>query len=558
MIKLPDPGSLTVNRLRRLVSAGESERLEFKGRRAKLDDIATAAVCLANGSGGIILYGVADDGTFDGTSISNPDSVPRHIYHKTSPSQVVRHQVVEVDEARVIAVWVRHSPRLVSTTGGGYVERLGTECVPMTPDRLIVRQIDTGTLDISSALTPVSPAEIDGTELDRYRELLPDATGTELRRLSDGDLLRTIGAVAVDEELERLTVAGVLMFCAEAVIRAVVPQHRALYLRTPLGTTDYDRRVASSAPVLALMEEMTREVQSAGRTRTLRLGMRDLELADYPERVLREAIVNAVAHRHYTLPGDIVIRQTASYLDIENPGGFPEGITVETVIQHAPVHRNRLLCDMLDRIRYMERSGLGVDRIFEDQLRYGKPPPTFEADRTRVRLRLDASEFDEPFARFVLAEEDAGREWRVEDLLIINQLRRMGPSDRSTLAAVIQRPESDAQEIIATMLDSLLSRFGSGPGTRYALNARVQRLLGAEAAFTRERGLAKEYQRGIVLQHAREFHRIDNRTVRDLLQVSVGTASNLLRILEARGDLIQRGAKRWAHYEPTDSDNRST
>lgn len=558
MTKLPEPGTLTPKRIRRLVAGGESESLEFKGRRASLDDIALAAVCLANGRGGLILYGVADDGSLNGVKLANPDSVPRHVYHKTSPSQVVRHQVIEIDALVVVAVWVRHSPRLVSTTGGAYVERLGTECVPMTPDRLIVRQIDTGTLDISSALTPVPPTAVDGAELDRYRQLLPDESGTELRRLSDSDLLRTIGAAALDEDIERLTVAGVLMFCPEDVIKAIVPQHRALYLRTPQGTTEYDRRVASGAPILRLMEEMTREVQAASRIRTLRLGMRDLELPDYPERVLREAIVNAVAHRHYTLPGDIVLRQATAYLDIENPGGFPEGITVDTVIQHAPVHRNRLLCDILDRIRYMERSGLGVDRIFEDQLRYGKPPPTFEADRTRVRLRLDASEFDEPFARFVLAEEEGGREWRVEDLLIFNHLRRMGPSDRSTLARVIQRPESDAQDIITTMLDLMLSRFGSGPGTRYALNARVQRQLGAEAAFTRERGLAKEYQRGIVLQHAREFGRIDNRTVRELLQVSVGTASNLLRSLEARGDLVQRGAKRWAHYDPVGTDIHSS
>lgn len=558
MTKLPEPGTLTPKRLVRLVAAGETESVEFKGRRTRLDDIATAAVCLANGPGGLILYGVADDGTIDGTNISNPDSVPRHVYHKTSPSQVVRHQVVDIDDARVIAVWVRHSQRLVSTTGGGYVERIGTECVPMTPDRLIVRQIDTGTLDISSALTPVPPGDVDVGELERYRQLLPDGAAPELRRLSDGDLLRTIGAVALDEGTERLTVAGVLMFCPEEVIRAVIPQHRALYLRTPQGTTDYDRRVTSAAPILRLMEEMTREVQAAGRVRMLRLGMRDLELPDYPERVLREAIVNAVAHRHYTLPGDIVIRQTAGYLAIENPGGFPEGITVDTVIQHAPVHRNRLLCDILERIRFMERSGLGVDRIFEDQLRYGKPPPTFEADRTRVRLRLDASEFDEPFARFVLAEEEGGRNWRVEDLLIVSHLRRMGPSDRSTLAAVIQRPETDTQDIVTPLLDSLLGRFGSGPGTRYALNAQVQRLLGAEAAFTRERGLAKEYQRGLVLQHAREFGRIDNRTVRELLQVSVGAASRLLRTLEARGDLIRRGAKRWAHYEPAGTANHSS
>jgi hypothetical protein len=61
---------------------------------------------------------------------------------------------------------------------------------------------------------------------------------------------------------------------------------------------------------------------AAGRVRTLRLGPRDLDLPNYSERVLRGALVNAFAHRHYTMPGDTVIRQTAAYLEIENPGAW--------------------------------------------------------------------------------------------------------------------------------------------------------------------------------------------------------------------------------------------
>jgi len=551
MPRLPKPHSLTATRLRRLLAQGESERLEFKGRRSSLQDIAAAAVCFANGDGGLILWGVNDDGTVSGTSLRDPDSLPRAVYHGTSPSQVVQQQVVELDSERVMAIWVSHSPVLVSTSGGAYVQRIGTECIPMTPDRLIVRQIDTRALDLSSALTPVPLNMVDETQVQRFRQLLPeDEAGAGLRRMPTSALLRTIGAAAGDDGAQLLSVAGLLMFGPADVIRGVVPQHQVLYLRTMAGTTEYERRVTSSAPLLQLIDEMLREIQAAARTRRIRLGLRDLELPDYPERVLREALVNALAHRHYTLPGDAVIRQTASHLDIENPGGFPEGITMDTVIQHAPVHRNRLLCDILDRVRYMERSGLGVDRIFEDQLRFGKPPPVYDADRTKVRLRLDASDFDEPFARFVLAAEEAGREWRVEELLVASHLRRMGPADRATLARVIQRSEDEAQEIIAKLLEGVVERFGSGPGTRYVLSARVQAALGAEATFTRERGLTKEYQRGLVLQHARKFGRVDNRTVRELLQVSMGEATNILRTLEARGDLIQVGQRRWAHYEP--------
>lgn len=310
------------------------------------------------------------------------------------------------------------------------------------------------------------------------------------------------------------------------------------------------KRVVSSQPILRLLEQLTLEISAASKSRTLRVGPRDLELPNYPERVLREAIINALAHRHYTLPGDTVIRQTSVSLEIENPGGFPEGIDPDSVIQHAPVHRNRLLCELLDRVRVMERSGLGVDRIYEDQLRFGKLPPTYEADRTSVRLRLDAREYDEPFARLVFAEEQAGRRWRVEDLLVLSHLRRMGPTDRAGLARVMQRSERDAQELLGALLGDLIARFGAGPGSKYVLSARVQASFGAEGAYTRERGLAKEVQRRLVLQHANEFGRVDNKAVREMLQISGREATQVLLALEARGQLVMRGARRWAYYEP--------
>lgn len=552
MRSLPAPGSLTPRRLRTIAKAGETAAIEFKGRRASAADIVDAVVCMVNGDGGLILWGVDDDGAVSGMTLRHPESLRKTIFHSTSPSQVVDTQVVEVGDVRVLAVWADHSPLLVSTTSGAYLQRVGTECVPMTPDRLVVRQIDTRALDVTAATTPVGLESVDEIEVRRFRSLLGgDESGERLERLPTPQLLRAIGASRSYGSSEALTLAGLLVFGQEAEIRETLPQHQVVYLRTPAGSTDYERRVISSAPILRLLEQLTLEVSAGSRVRTLRLGPRDLELPDYPERVLREAIVNALAHRHYTLPGDTVIRQTAAYLEIENPGGFPEGIGPETVIQHAPVHRNRQLCEILDKVRLMERSGLGVDRIYEDQLRYGKLAPAYEADRTSVRLRLDAREFDEPLARYILAQERDGRVWRVEELLVISHLRRMGPTDRGTLARVMQRPESEAQDVLSDLIPDVLGRFGSGPGTRYALAAQVQAALGSEAAFTRERGLAKEVQRNLIMQHAEQFGRVDNQTVRDLLEVSRREATLLLGSLADRGALVQRSVRRWAYYEPS-------
>lgn len=541
--------------MRALAARGEQPTVEFKGHRADVDEIVSAVVCFANGDGGLILWGVTKNGALEGSTFRDAEVLRNRIFSATSPSQVVITQAVQVAHdgttVQVIGVWAEHSERLVSTTGGSYTQRLGLECVPMTPDRIVVRQIDTHVLDASAAVTPLTHEALDETEIQRFRQQLPDdGAGPGLRSLTDHDLLLSVGALDAYGESELVTVAGLLVFGRQEALRSILPQHELIYLRLQAGGTEYERRSATSAPLLKLIEQIQLEVQAASRIRTLRLGPRDVEVPDYPQRVLREAIVNSVAHRHLTLPGHVSIRQTGTALDLENPGGFPEGITPETVIQHSPVHRNKRLCEILDRVRYMERSGLGVDRIFEDQLRFGKLPPVYTADSAAVRLRLDAGTFDEPLARLILAEEERGKSWRVEELLVLSYLRRMGPSDRSTLARVVQRSEEEAQDLISSMMGQSVDRFGSGLGTRFALTARIQAALGAEVAYTRERGLNRAYQRSIVLQHATEFGRIDNATVRKLLEISVTEASDLLRSIEGRGELSQIGSRRWAYYKP--------
>jgi ATP-dependent DNA helicase RecG len=551
---LPRRDRLTPRRLQRLISKHEQDDVEFKGRNTSTEELVATVVCFANGEGGLILWGVEKDGAIAGVRdrLKDPASLRKTIYHSTSPSQLVGLQHIDMEGKEVVAISVSHSLVLVSTSGGAYSQRLGTECVPMTPDRLLVRQIDTRSLDFSAALTPVTVNGVDELEVQRFRQQLPDAgPNMALRSLSTPDLLRAVKASGRDNGDELLTIAGLLIFGKEEQLKDTLPQHEVGFLRLGPSGTAYQRRILSSGPLLRLIEQLQTEIKASSRTRTLRFGAQELEFPDYPDRVIREALVNALAHRHFTLPGHVAISQKPGFVEIENPGGFPEGITPETVIQHAPVHRNRLLCEILDKVRYMERSGLGVDRIFEDQLRFGKLPPVYVANRTMVRLRIDSSAFDEPFARMVLSEERAGRAWNVEALLVASYLRRMGPADRGTLARVVQRSDEEAQELISALTPQLLERFGTGAAARYALSARIQTMMGAEVAYTRERGLAREYQRSIVLQHAEKFGRVDNRTVRELLTIGLHPAANLLRALEARGDLVQRGTGRWAQYRPS-------
>jgi len=83
---------------------------------------------------------------------------------------------------------------------------------------------------------------------------------------------------------------------------------------------------------------------------------------------LREALLNALIHTDYRIHGPILIKQFKDRLEISNPGGLPGGITPENILRHQPVSRNPALVDALTRLRLVNRSNLGVRRMFQSLL----------------------------------------------------------------------------------------------------------------------------------------------------------------------------------------------
>ena len=97
-----------------------------------------------------------------------------------------------------------------------------------------------------------------------------------------------------------------------------------------------------------------------------------LDVPTFNEAVVREAILNAVSHRDYRLPGSVFVRQFPRRLEVVSPGGFPLGITIENILwRQAP--RNRRIAEAFPRCGLVERAGQGMNRMFEECIRESKP-----------------------------------------------------------------------------------------------------------------------------------------------------------------------------------------
>ncbi|MFQ5855751.1 MAG: ATP-binding protein [Anaerolineae bacterium] len=125
---------------------------------------------------------------------------------------------------------------------------------------------------------------------------------------------------------------------------------------------DYDQREDLRKPLLAMLERLTDLIEVRNTLKTVQVGLFRLEIRDFPQEVYREAILNALVHRDYTVPGGIYIRHRSDRLIIESPGGFPAGITPHNILYYRPYHRNAVLTDLLEQLRFVERAGVGVER----------------------------------------------------------------------------------------------------------------------------------------------------------------------------------------------------
>jgi ATP-dependent DNA helicase RecG len=224
----------------------------------------------------------------------------------------------------------------------------------------------------------------------------------------------------------------------------------------------------------------------------LTVGFFKLRIPAFPIEVVREAVLNAVTHRDYTDPGEVLIRHIPRELVVTSPGGFLAGITPENILRHEPVSRNRTLAEALEKLRLVERAGIGRRRIFIPMLSYGKRMPVYDTDGMRVTLRIFDGTFDQRMASLVAKWKGEGRTIELDGLLLLAYLREHAFIDTLTASKLLQLPRDAARvtlEDLAQPRIGILERRGRTRAATYHLTKGVARDLLGKAAYTKIKGL---------------------------------------------------------------------
>jgi len=419
--------------------------------------------------------------------------------------------------------------------------------------------------DFSAQRLELGRDAVDAIEVERLRRILgAKEPSAALLNLPTESLLEKLGILVKDGDW-RLTVAGLLLVGKEELLHRNLPGHEAVYLHMK-SAVEYDYRLDTHQPLLALLEGLHQTIAPHNRLLTLKLGLFHFEIPDFPEEVYREALLNAFTHRDYELPGPVYIRHFPDRLEVSSPGGFCGGVTPENIIGHEPVTRNQLLASVLQRIRLVERAGMGVKRMFHILVSYGKEPPSYEAAKEYVRVTIRSGRtegggatapagIDETFARFVVKQQQEGKELNLYDLLVLNYLKRHREIDLPEAMRILQRSENEVREALNSMtIRGLVEPFGQKKGRVYRLSKTVYTQLRKTVSYYLFRRAESAYAESTIIGYLEELpgpedkRFITNEIVRTLLRVSPHQATYLLGNLVKKGKLALRGRGRGARY----------
>jgi len=471
--------------VQRLVAKGEGQLLEFKPGSERPSELATSVAAFANASGGTLLLGVVERaGRPVVEGVADSKLALDHLYTAAgmcSPKLALAvPEEVRVGERLVLVVTIPEDQRHVYHVDGRYLRREGSFRRPLDVGE--IRSLMNG-----RGVYAHDALRVLGATRDDLDDELVSAFAARFRsgdRMPADDLLLANGLLARPEGDSRgeptPTVAGLLLLGKTP--QQFLPQARVALVRyagTTMGEKFLSRDLRGTVPaqldeaVAWLMTNTLHAVELHGAAR--------VDRGEYPEEVIREAVLNALAHRDYSLTGDRVRIYIfgADRIEVHSPGRLGGPMRLDNIATQR-WSRNSTLVQGLAALDIIEEVGFGVDRMIAAMGDEGLSPPQFqETEGTFVvtvrghgasllaEPRREAEPTTEPQVatpgRRRLSPEER-QAW------VLNYVRTVGPlSPRDYVATVGIDRKTALTDLRALAERGLLQAHGTTTDRRYTL-----------------------------------------------------------------------------------------
>lgn len=523
----------------------EGARLEFKEAKENyhFEKLVDYCVALANEGGGKILLGVTDKRPrriVGSAAFAEPGRTEAGLHTRLGHRIPV--EEVQTSQGRVLVV---HVPsRLPGTAwqfNGCFLKRAGDDLAALSDSELRAMFAETGPDFSAQVCAAATAADLSTEAIRRFREKWAEKVN-DARRLSWTD-----AQTLADAELTvdgGVTYAALILFGTRSALGRHLAQAELVFeYRSSEASGPAAERVEYREGFFLWRQDIWDRINLRNDRQSYQDGLFRKEVPTFDEVSVREALLNAVAHRDYRLGGSVFVRQYARRLEIVSPGGLPAGVTLENILdQQNP--RNRRLAEALAKVGLIERSGQGMNLMYESAVLYGKALPSFDGTSdTEVRLTLAGTLNSPELVRFLeRLGSDKTKAFSTYDFLILDLLSRE-----------LEIPAHLRKFLPALISAGAVESVGRGGDARYILARELYASLRSKGTYTRRKGLDRETNKALLLKHITdnagtgsqmdEFRQV-------LPALSREAVRNLLRELQRENRVHTIGATKAARWYP--------
>ncbi len=421
---------------------------EFKIQYTK--DIIKTVIAFGNTRGGKIYLGVDDAG--NGIGINNPDeellqltnAVRDSIRPDITPFTTANYE--EVDGNRIIVYEVQKGtacPYYLASKGirpeGVYI-RQGASSVPASQAKIIsmIKETDGDSYEELRSLNQNLTFEVLIKEFEK--------SGIQI----DQPQMRTLGIIGDDGLYTNL---GLLLSdqCHHSIKAAVFE-----------GSTksQFRDRYEFDGSVMKQMRDVYSFIDRYNRTKSNIVGLDRVDIREYPESALREALLNSIVHKDYGYGSSTLISVFDDRIEILTVGGLVKGLTKDDIMIGTSILRNKKLANVFYRLKWIEAYGTGILKIKESYKGVERQP--------LIEITDNAFKVTLPAITEIAAENTIEHSFNSKEMKIIEMIDHLGQVKRIDVQNELEISQPMAVKLLKGLLEKeAIIRIGSGKNVVY-------------------------------------------------------------------------------------------
>ncbi len=440
----------------------ESETIELK--EIVVEDVKKEIIAFANCKGGKLYIGIQDDGTVVG--VTDPDKISLQISNmvrdsiKPDVSMFLRYQTIEINNKMVVEVDIQQG-----TNRPYYLAKKG-----MRPDGVYVRQ-GYSSVSATDASIRYMIKESDGECFEMIRSLNQDLTFEEAKKeFAHREIefaLQQMHTLKLIDQNNLYSNLGLLLSdqCPYTIKVAVFQGNNQIVFK--------DRREFGGS-LMKQMNEIYDFIDFHNQTHATIEKLWRIDIRDYPEIAVREALLNMLIHRDYSFSASAFISIYSNRIEFISVGGLMMGIDLEDIMMGISICRNQELANIFYRLHLIEAYGTGIRKIM-DAYENANKKPLIETTKNAFKIILpnvngvyDEDSISESVAEYPAFKMRKGLD--EDEIEILKYVRSHGVITRNEAVKLLKVSISTASRILRKMVkNNLLKQNGKARRTNYTL-----------------------------------------------------------------------------------------